>query len=48
MSNEKPPQDPADAPSMEENPFDNPELAPDAAAEPATHLTIPAERVTRG
>lgn len=39
MSNEKPPQDPADAPSMEENPFDNPELAPDAAAEPATHLT---------
>ncbi|MGP9683186.1 urease subunit beta [Brachybacterium sp. AOP3-A1-3] len=39
MSNERPPQDPADAPTMEENPFDNPELTPDATAEPAEHST---------
>ncbi|MGP9846014.1 urease subunit beta [Brachybacterium sp. 107] len=39
MSNERPPQDPADAPAMEENPFDNPELTPDAAPEPAEHPT---------
>ncbi|GAA1294727.1 urease subunit beta [Brachybacterium alimentarium] len=42
MSNENPPQDPADAPSMEENPFDNPELSPEDApesAEPAAHTT---------
>lgn len=39
MSNERPPQDPADAPAMEENPFDNPALGPDAAPEPPAHPT---------
>lgn len=39
MSNENPPQDPADAPSMEENPFDNPELDPPAEPEEPAHPT---------
>lgn len=39
MSNEKAPQHPAEAPAMEENPFDNPALAPGTAAEPAAHPT---------
>ena len=39
MSNEKPPQDPADAPAMEQNPFDNPALGPAGAAEAPAHPT---------
>lgn len=36
MSNEKPPQDPSNAPGMEDNPFDNPSLSPASEdAEPA-------------
>lgn len=37
MSNEKPPQHPADVPPMEKNPFDNPDLGPDDAPEPPAH-----------
>lgn len=39
MSNENPPQVPSAAPSMEENPFANPDLAPPATPEEAAHPT---------
>jgi urease subunit beta len=37
MSNEKPPQDPAAAPAMEKNPFDNPALGPADTPGTPTH-----------
>ena len=41
MSNENPPQDPSAAPSMEENPFDNPELDPPAQPEELHSQALP-------
>jgi urease subunit beta len=39
MSNERAPQDPSAAPSMDENPFDNPALSPPTEPEDAAHPT---------